>query len=294
MIANDNEIIMSDSGRSNKNASQHAPKGVKDFKYFAGIVEYNLKEKDQQKIINSLNNEENDEPLLPYTINRLGTTHNEHMTPYVYIRFHYKKERDNFCNNNHVIRNIGKFEPLKWMDAVDAHISIIFEHIPKALTQAELETHIEKELGKIINIEGIRHDSKNEQWSVKAKVDIRCTEKKLIDTWGFYLQNGNFIKITGVGLWQMIRDDNNKQETYSVRVQFRSKEARREAGKQPFTIKDDSKEITAPLLQIEITPEDDTITNRTKGSENTMKRVMERKDAISAKETTISQMSAET
>ncbi|GBB86307.1 hypothetical protein RclHR1_08870007 [Rhizophagus clarus] len=53
-------------------------------------------------------------------------------------------------------------------------------------------------------------------------------------------------------------------------------------------------EITAPLLQIEITPEDDTITNRTKGSENTMKRVMERKDAISAKETTISQMSAET
>ncbi|GBB86308.1 hypothetical protein RclHR1_08870006 [Rhizophagus clarus] len=209
MIANDNEIIMSDSGRSNKNASQHAPKGVKDFKYFAGIVEYNLKEKDQQKIINSLNNEENDEPLLPYTINRLGTTHNEHMTPYVYIRFHYKKERDNFCNNNHVIRNIGKFEPLKWMDAVDAHISIIFEHIPKALTQAELETHIEKELGKIINIEGIRHDSKNEQWSVKAKVDIRCTEKKLIDTWGFYLQNGNFIKVRSLNFRREEIDNRN-------------------------------------------------------------------------------------
>ncbi|GES91124.1 hypothetical protein GLOIN_2v1824527 [Rhizophagus clarus] len=332
MIANDNEIIMFDSGKSNKNASQHAPKGVKDFKYFAGIVEYNLKEKDHQKIINSLNNEENDEPLLPYTINRLGTTHNEHMTPYVYVRFHYKKERDNFCNNNHVTRNIGKFEPLKWMDAVDAHISIIFEHIPKVLTQAELETHIEKELGKIINIEGIRHDSKNEEWSVKAKVDVRCIEKKLIDTWRFYLQNGNFIKvrplnfrreeidnrnsyaamimsigneipyekvinelnkITGVGLWQVIRDDNNKQETYSVRVQFRSKEARREAGKQPFTIKDDE-DITAQLLQIEITPEDDTITNHTRGRENITKRVTKRKDAIFAKETTISQMSAET
>ncbi|GBC10199.1 hypothetical protein RclHR1_09420007, partial [Rhizophagus clarus] len=278
MIANDNEIIMSDLGRSNKNASQHAPKGVKDFKYFAGIVEYNLKEKDHQKIINSLNNEENDEPLLPYTINRLGTTHNEHMTPYVYIGFHYKKERDNFCHNNHVIRNIGKFEPLKWMDAVDAHISIIFEHIPKALTQTEIEKHIEKEIGKIMNIEGIRHDSKNEEWSIKAKVDVRCTEKKLIDTWRFYLQNGNFIKvqplnfrreeidnrnsnaamimsirneipyekvvnelnkITGVGLWQVIREDNNKQDTYNVRVQFRSKEARREAGKHPFIIKDD-------------------------------------------------------
>ncbi|GBB90783.1 hypothetical protein RclHR1_17860003 [Rhizophagus clarus] len=47
MIANDNEIIMSYSGRSNKNTSQHNPKGVKDFKYFTGIVEYSLKEKDQ-------------------------------------------------------------------------------------------------------------------------------------------------------------------------------------------------------------------------------------------------------
>ncbi|GBB96287.1 hypothetical protein RclHR1_02720002 [Rhizophagus clarus] len=218
------------------------------------------------------------------------------------------------------------------MDAVDAHIFIIFEHIPEALTQAELETHIEKELGKIINIEGIRHDSKNEEWSVKAKVDVRCTEKKLIDTWGFYLQNGNFIKvrplnfrreeidnrnsyaamimsigneisyekvvnelnkITGVGLWQVIRDNNNEQETYSVRVQFRSKEARREAGKQPFTIKDDE-EITAQLLQIEITPEDHTITNHTRGREYTMLRVTERKDAISANEPTISHTSVET
>ncbi|GES80782.1 RNA-directed DNA polymerase from mobile element jockey-like [Rhizophagus clarus] len=334
LIANDNEIIMLDSERGNKNASQHAPKGVKDFKYFAGIVEYNLKEKDQQKIVNSLNNEENDEPILPYTINRLGTTHNAHMTPYVYVGFHYKKERDNFCNNNHVINNIGKFEPLKWMDAVDAHISIIFEHIPKALPQAEIETHIEKEIGKIINIEGIRHNSKKEEWSIKAKVEVRCTEKKLIDTWEFYLQNGNFItvrplnfrreeidnrnsyaatimsigneipyekvvnelnKITGVGLWQVIRDDNNKQDTYNVRVQFRSKEARREAGKHPFTIKDEVKEITAQLLQIEITPEDDhIITNHTREGENTMKRPMARKDAISAKKTTISQTSAET
>ncbi|GES87658.1 hypothetical protein GLOIN_2v1824527 [Rhizophagus clarus] len=335
LIANDNEIIMLDSERSNKNASQHTSKGVKDFKYFAGIVEYNLKEKDQQKIVNSLNNEENEEPLLPYTINRLGTTHNDHMTPYVYVRFHYKKERDNFCNNNHVINNIGKFEPLKWMDAVDAHISIIFEHIPKALPQAEIETHIEKEIGKIINIEGIRHDSKKEEWSIKAKVDVRCTEKKLIDTWGFYLQNGNFIKvrplnfrreeidnrnsyaatimsigneipyekvvnelnkITGVGLWQAIRDDNNKQDTYNTMSVGKSENIHGTSCS-PFV---DSnlptiEEITAQLLQIEITPEDDhIITNHTREGENTTKRLMARKDAISAKETTISQTSAET
>ncbi|GBC01449.1 hypothetical protein RclHR1_00420011 [Rhizophagus clarus] len=278
MIANDNEIIMSNSGKSNKNTSQHNPKEVKDFKYFAGIVEYSLKEKDQQKIINSLNNVENDEPLLPYTINRLGTTHNEHMIPYVYVGFYYKKKRDNFCKNDHVIKNIGKFKPLRWMDAVDEQITIIFEHIPKAITQSELETHIEKEIGKIITIEDIRQDSKHEEWSVKAKVDVRYTEKKLLDTWGFYLQNGKFImvrplnfrrqeidscndnvamimsiekeilyekvtselnKITGVSLWQLIPDDSDKQETYSVRVQFRSKEARREVGKQQFMIKDD-------------------------------------------------------
>ncbi|GES83914.1 hypothetical protein RCL_jg789.t1 [Rhizophagus clarus] len=52
-------------------------------------------------------------------------------------------------------------------------------------------------------------------------------------------------------------------------------------------------EITAQLLQIEIMSEDQIITDHTRERENTTKSIMERKDAISAKDTSISQMSVE-
>jgi hypothetical protein len=255
-IALGNELNMDNTEEAQNKESMHRPKGIKDIKFYAGLMATSQKKNDQQ-IIDIIN----DSKILSYHINTLGKCmRNGNL--YTYLGFYTEKERAVFCNNGKIRDLIGNTYNLKWLDALDKKIIINLRNIKKGMDEEEIYSKVEENFGKIIRF--ISKTETNDAITTKLEIQVTCSDEELMNNWGIIIGNqminiepinykereirqrgditatimdipedidlGKFIQLlhsTNAKTWYKVKERHNSK--YKIVVLFNNKEDRRKA-----------------------------------------------------------------
>lgn len=112
---------------------------------------------------------------------------------YTFVGFYTQQERDNFCSNETMKKSLGAFRALRWKDVIDKKIVIRFSEIPNTMDEDILNNYINNNFGKIVNIEK-RVEDKNKNIEMDLLIDVKCSEKELMDMWAIVINN-HMIKV---------------------------------------------------------------------------------------------------
>lgn len=125
-------------------------------------------------------------------MNTLGKI-TRHGNEYTYVGFFTETAKNNFIKDGRVIAGIGQFKDLDWLNKLNKDITMSITGIDEKHTDIdEVMKELEKKLGKIIDIK--TKDKIRGIVNMRIVMRIKCTEEKLMNTWGI-LVNGRLIKV---------------------------------------------------------------------------------------------------